>query len=48
MRVIEGIGMIVCLIGMAGMDSEKLIYPIAMMVAGAAIAWIAAQFTEME
>lgn len=48
MKVIEGFGMILCLVGMASMDSEQLIYPVAMMVIGAAIAWIADRFTEME
>lgn len=46
MKLLEGIGMTVCLIGMAGMDSENLIYPIAVMIAGAALAWVAAQFVE--
>lgn len=48
MKVMEGFGAVLCVVGMAGMDSEQLIYPIAMMVVGALITWIASQFTEIE
>lgn len=45
-RVFEGIGAVIAIIGAAGMDSEQLIYPIAMMAAGAAIVWIASRFDD--
>lgn len=45
-RAFQFIGAMIALIGAAGMDSEQLIYPIAMMAAGAVIVWIASGFTD--
>lgn len=48
--VIKGIGIMAVMLGMAGMDSEQLIYPIALMAAGAVVVWITEQIcpTEMD
>lgn len=49
-NAIKGIGVMAFLVGAAGMDSEQLIYPIALMAAGAVVVWITEQIcpTEMD